>query len=281
MTVLAFERHGAGPRVVLVHGFTQTGRSFRAHAAALAADHEVVTVDLPGHGDSAAVEVADLDEAARLLGIAGGKATYVGYSLGGRVALHLALARPELVDHLVCVSVTPGIEDFAVREARRAADEALADRLERGAEASRRDEGRCETELLRDFLEREWLMGPLFRHLSAEAADVPTRLANTAAGLAQSLRTNGTGTQRPLFDRLGELNSAGVPVTIVAGADDQKFVAIARRMSEVLFGSPDRALVIEGSGHSVPFEVPERFLALVRQVVSDPATQRRAGRDRP
>ena len=105
------ERSGAGaPRLVLVHGFTQTGRSWSTIAADLARDHEVVLVDAPGHGGSGAVD-ADLPAGAALLGQAGGRGVYVGYSMGGRLALHLALAEPALVDGLVLLGATAGIDD--------------------------------------------------------------------------------------------------------------------------------------------------------------------------
>ncbi|HEX6785940.1 MAG TPA: alpha/beta fold hydrolase, partial [Acidimicrobiales bacterium] len=118
MTALHVERLGAGPRVVLVHGFTQTGRSWAPIAADLGRDHEVVLVDAPGHGGSSAGR-ADLTEGAALLGAAGGRATYVGYSMGGRLALHLALDHPDHVDALVLLGATAGIEDEEERAARR------------------------------------------------------------------------------------------------------------------------------------------------------------------
>jgi len=126
---LHVERYGetsaaGGDRLVLVHGFTQTGRSWRSVAAALAAGHDVVTVDLPGHGGSGAVH-ADLPRGGRLLGEAGGEATYIGYSLGARVVLHLALARPSQVTRMVLLGGTAGIDDPGERAERRASDERL------------------------------------------------------------------------------------------------------------------------------------------------------------
>ena len=114
-THLAAATRGRGPRLVLVHGFTQTGRSWAAAADHLAAGHEVVAVDAPGHGDSATIE-ADLPAGADLLGATGGRATYVGYSMGGRLCLHLAVARPDLVERLVLVE-----RDGGDRRPRRAA----------------------------------------------------------------------------------------------------------------------------------------------------------------
>ena len=118
-------------RIVLVHGFTQTGASWAAIADALADDgFEVITVDAPGHGGSSAVR-ADLWGGAELLTDTGGPATYVGYSMGARLALHAALLRPNVVRRLVLLGATAGIEDAAERAQRRTDDERLASELER------------------------------------------------------------------------------------------------------------------------------------------------------
>ncbi|HSN97039.1 MAG TPA: alpha/beta fold hydrolase, partial [Candidatus Nanopelagicales bacterium] len=106
MTQLYREVSGAGPRVALIHGFTQNGRCWGPLSDTLARDHEVVRVDAPGHGRSAALDVG-LWDAARLVGATCGAATYLGYSMGGRLCLHLALDRPDLVRALVLVGATP------------------------------------------------------------------------------------------------------------------------------------------------------------------------------
>ena len=267
---LASARSGSGRPVVLVHGFTQTGESWRRVAALLAASHEVTTVDLPGHGRSGDRRVADLGEAATLVGETGGPAVYVGYSLGGRCCLTLALSRPRLVEHLVLVGATAGIEEPLERAARRVADEALADRLDpRDGSAG---------QPVADFLEK-WLAGPLFAHLDAEQADVAARLANTGPGLASSLRTTGTGTQVPSWDRLAEL---AMPVDLVTGERDARFGEIAIRMARAV-GANARHTVVPGTGHAVPFEDPAAFAALVLRLVDrDPDGDRgRAPAARP
>jgi 2-succinyl-6-hydroxy-2,4-cyclohexadiene-1-carboxylate synthase len=235
---LASTTCGAGPRLVLVHGFTQTGRSWDALTGSLAADHEVVAVDAPGHGGSAAVR-AGLVDGAGLLGAAGGRATYVGYSMGGRLCLHLALARPQLVRRLVLVSATAGIEDPGERAARRQADEQLAASIERDG--------------LDAFLDR-WLALPLFATLPRDAAGLDDRRRNTAEGLATSLRLTGTGTQDSLWDRLGDLT---MPVLLVAGELDARFVGIAERMAGLIPGSSLE--VVAEAGHSVHLERPDAF----------------------
>ncbi len=237
---LAATTRGQGRRLVLVHGFTQTARSWAAVADHLLADHEVVAVDAPGHGDSGAI-AADLPDGARQLGATGGRATYIGYSMGGRLCLHLAVSRPDLIERLVLVSATAGIDDPAERQRRRAADEALADTIERDG--------------LESFLQR-WVAQPLFAGL--DDPDLDDRRRNTVAGLAASLRLAGTGTQQPLWARLPDLD---VPVLLVAGADDLKFVAAAERMSGLL---PRPTLeVIAGAGHTAHLEQPAAFLAVL------------------
>jgi 2-succinyl-6-hydroxy-2,4-cyclohexadiene-1-carboxylate synthase len=235
---LASTAQGTGERIVLVHGFTQTGRSWDRVAARLSGTWEVVTVDAPGHGASATIR-ADLPETAVMLGATGGPATYVGYSMGGRLCLHLALARPELARRLVLVSATAGIEDPGERAARRQADEQLAASIERDG--------------LDAFLDR-WLDLPLFATLPRDAAGLEDRRRNTAGGLATSLRLTGTGTQESLWDRLGELT---MPVLLVAGELDARFVEIAERMAGLIRGSSLE--VVAGSGHSVHLERPDAF----------------------
>ncbi len=213
---LLAERGGHGARVVLVHGFTQTGRSMTPLARLLEESHEVVTLDLPFHGRRPA-PAASLEEAAQLVGATCGRASYLGYSLGGRVCLTLALEQPELVHSLVLVGATPGLRSEADRAARRAADELLATRLEGPGEEGARREA---------FL-ADWLAGPLFSRLDAAQADLESRRQNSCAGLAAALRNLGTGSQQPSHERLGAL---AMPVLLLAGERDEKFSAIAEEM---------------------------------------------------
>jgi 2-succinyl-6-hydroxy-2,4-cyclohexadiene-1-carboxylate synthase len=235
------------PTVVLVHGFTQTLAVWEPVVSALRGVARVVRVDLPGHGGSAAVRLPFV-EAAAAVGAAGGPATYVGYSLGGRLCLRLALDHPELVAALVLVGASPGIADDGERTARRVADDALADTIERDGTAA--------------FLER-WLAQPLFASLPADAPGSEERLANPPAGLADSLRLLGTGVQQPLWERLGALR---MPTRLVVGAHDAKFTALAHRMAAQI-GAPARVDVVADAGHAVPLERPEAVAAIVRQVL--------------
>jgi len=237
---------GAGPpRLVLVHGFTQTGRSWRALARDLAADHEVVTVDAPGHGGSPTLG-AGLGDGARAIAEAAGAGIYIGYSMGARYVLRVALERPDVVRAMVLLGVNPGIEDPVERAARRDSDEELARRLERdGVDA---------------FLET-WVAQPLFASLPPSAADIEDRRRNTVAGLAASLRQAGTGADADVWDAVGGLQ---MPVLVLAGGADTKFGAIGQRLSEAIGGNATFR-VMPGAGHAAHLEQPAVFLRLVKE----------------
>ncbi|MGI8685896.1 MAG: alpha/beta fold hydrolase [Acidimicrobiales bacterium] len=229
-------------RLILVHGFTQTGRSWEPILPALH-DYDVVTPDLPGHGAKADVHVG-MEEAARLLGEEGGHGTYIGYSLGGRVALRLALDQPDLVERLVLVSASAGIEDDDDRAARKEADEALAAVIE--------DEG------IDAFL-AEWLAQPLFATLSAEKAGLEARGENTAAGLAASLRLLGQGSMEPLWLRLLDLR---MPVLVVAGELDEAYCLQAVHLGGWM-GEVASLALVPMAGHACHLEAPDRFVKLL------------------
>lgn len=235
---------GRGPRLVLVHGFAQTQACWGPVGDDLATDHEVCRVDAPGHGGSAEF-FAGLRTGARLIADQGGPATYIGYSMGGRFLLHVALANPELVRGLVLIGATGGIDDPAERAERKRVDEAMADRLEREGVAT--------------FLDA-WLAQPLFAGLSEPMQFREERRVNTVDGLAESLRQAGTGSQDPLWDRLHRIE---VPVLVVAGAADEKFAAAGHRLVDSIGANAELSLV-PGAGHAAHLEEPEAFLAVLR-----------------
>ncbi|MDQ6798850.1 MAG: alpha/beta fold hydrolase [Actinomycetota bacterium] len=246
-------REGPAPddRVVLVHGFTQTLRSWDPVVAGLAAHRAVVRVDLPGHGGSSALRMR-FTEAATVVGETGGAAVYVGYSLGGRLCLRLALDRPDLVRALVLVSASPGIDDAAQRAARRRDDELLARQLE--------------SEGTPDFMER-WLQQPMFAGLHPSAADRAARDSNPPDGLAAGLRLLGPGAQEPLWDRLAELD---MPVLFVVGEHDTKFGVVADRMAAAV---PRPSLArIPGAGHAAHLERPREWTEAVTAFLDEHQT---------
>jgi 2-succinyl-6-hydroxy-2,4-cyclohexadiene-1-carboxylate synthase len=243
MSLLGLERVGSGPALVWLHGFTQTKTSSHQFRSILTGTYEVLTIDLPGHGENAPI-TASLDESADLLADALPDRPFIlgGYSFGGRVALHFALRHPERVRHLVLLSATPGISDETERRARRERDETLATYIEAvGVDT---------------FLD-EWLAQPMFRALPRDDLERAAR-SSDAEGLANSLRFSGTGTQRDLTKPLSSLE---VPTLILAGAHDAKFVAEAARLHRSM---PKAAsALVPDAGHAAHLERPGAVAELI------------------
>jgi 2-succinyl-6-hydroxy-2,4-cyclohexadiene-1-carboxylate synthase len=214
--------------IIFVPGFTQSA----------AAWNEVLEgVDPDGVTVINRVDTSDTFEAcANRLGDAAGSGVYVGYSMGGRLCLRLALDRPDLVHALVLVSASPGLRTEAERAARVASDEAIARDIEReGVDA---------------FLKR-WLAQPMFASIPPGRAGIEDRRLLQAEYLAACLRVLGTGTMEPLWDRLAEL---AMPVLLVSGTRDPKFTAIAREMRDEI--GPNAEHVELDGGHALLLERP-------------------------
>jgi 2-succinyl-6-hydroxy-2,4-cyclohexadiene-1-carboxylate synthase len=217
----------------------------------LARDHQIVLVDMPGHGRSSDVSSTLVDGALQLAGV-GGRASYLGYSMGARFCLHVALACPWAVERLVLVSGTAGIDDPAERLDRQRADATMASELDPGEDGP-------EALPVEEFL-RRWMSAPMFAGIGPEADGLDERRRNTGPGLASSLRRAGTGTQLPLWEKLGRLS---MPVLVVTGQLDRKFTALGRRMTEAI-GTNARHVVITGAGHAPHLQRPDAVAELVR-----------------
>jgi 2-succinyl-6-hydroxy-2,4-cyclohexadiene-1-carboxylate synthase len=232
--------------LVLLHGFTQTGGSWQPVRHLLGARYRALAPDLPGHGQFAWRRPASFSACdAYVRALTDAPFTLAGYSMGGRIALHAALAVGARIRRLVLVGASPGLADPEERQKRRAADAALADRIEAiGVE---------------EFA-AEWGAQPLFAGMPrgiAEQAEADRR-RNTAPGLAAALRGLGTGAMPPLWDRLGELP---MPVELVVGERDGKFRAIAERMAAAIPAA--RLHVVDGAGHAVHLEQPGALAELL------------------
>ncbi len=265
---LCWEVRVAGPAdarpVLLLHGFTGRGTAWSSHPAALRrAGHRTVTVDLPGHGRSGTpadparigVERTADDLATILDAIHAAPADVLGYSLGARIALRLAVAYPAAVGRLVLESPSAGIADPGARETRRLADDDLAASIERDG--------------MKAFVDR-WERGPVFAtHAALDPRTVARqraiRLANCPDGLAASLRGAGQGVMTPLHDRLAALTA---PTLVIVGSLDP-----ARpRAEQVAAGIPAaRLAVIDGSGHTPHLERPAAFRRLALEFLQEDA----------
>ena len=241
---------GEGPPVTLLHWFTQSGRSWRELISRMPEGWKWIVPDLRGHGGTqtprgAACSMdactADLEALWDHLRVE--RTHLVGYSMGGRLALHVSARRPERVLSLLTIGAHAGLEEDA-RAGRRQGDEGLAERIERdGVEA---------------FVSY-WGSLPLFAGLErrgpAYVSEVRAeRLQNHAAGLACSLRGMGAGVMEPLWD---ELAGATFPCTFVAGQLDHGYVASARRLAATVRNG--RAEVVLRAGHPVHQERPDAF----------------------
>ncbi|MHB1517198.1 MAG: alpha/beta fold hydrolase [Acidimicrobiales bacterium] len=255
--ILACRSAGEGPRLVLAHGFTQTGQVWGGLDRELARERSVVQVDLPGHGGSAAFRTS-VPDGGDLLARTGGAGCYLGYSMGARFCLQVALDHPGLVDRLVLISGTAGIDSSEERRLRRRADERLAEQLD-PTDGSVAD-------TVESFL-RRWMANPLFGSIPPERDGFAERCTNSGPGLASSLRLAGTGTQRPLWDRLGSLD---LPVLIVCGERDAKYAELGRRMVDAI-GARARQVVVPGTDHAPHLQAPGSVGNLVRTFLDEGA----------
>ena len=247
---------GSGAPLLLLHGFTGNSASWSRLSDELASRHRVIAIDLIGSGATSAPRdpsryefeqvVDDLAEIAYQLDL--GRPTWLGYSMGGRLALGLALRHPDQVSALILESATPGIQNEEERLQRRAADETLARRIE---------------EIGVQEFANEWERFPMWASQSRLPPGVlqeqrEVRLHNNDVGLANSLRGMGQGAQPSYWDRLAEIRA---PVLLIAGALDRKFSGIAGQMGVRI---PDATLVVvPEAGHAVHLEQPQLFSGLV------------------
>jgi len=241
------------PPVLLLHGFTGSAESWSDVEGSLVnRGFAPVAVDLPGHGRDAGRKDADsftLEATLeRIASAVDGPFDLVGYSMGGRIALHLAAALPSRVRRLVLESGSPGLATGPERAARVAADRRLA--------------RRAVSEGIVGFV-RAWESAPLF----ATQEDLPRtildrqrarRLRNDVGSLAAALEGLGTGALPSLWDTLPELRT---PTLLLVGAEDRKFVEIAGRVCDAM-PNADRA-VVRGAGHCIHLERPSVWVDLV------------------
>lgn len=247
---LNVEVAGSGPAIVLLHGFTGSAAGWGRFGELLRERLTTVAVDIAGHGQSDKPDgiahyrmpqvAADLVTAVGMAGYE--RCAWLGYSMGGRTALHVAAAFPAAVERLLLIGASAGIADAESRAARVADDERLAQRII--------DEG------VPAFVDY-WESIPLFasqERLPEEtrAAIRRGRLACDPAGLANSLRGMGTGAQEPLHVRLGELQ---MPVLAMAGELDTRFAGIAHELAAAV--PRGRSAIAPGAGHAAQIENPE------------------------
>jgi 2-succinyl-6-hydroxy-2,4-cyclohexadiene-1-carboxylate synthase len=259
------ERSGHGTPLLLLHGFTGSIETWRPFLPALSASHDVMAVDLIGHGGSESPPDPARYSMPRcvedLVGILDyyvvARVAVLGYSMGARIALHLAMEAPEHISALILEGGSPGLDNPSERASRRAADEALAIEIERDGVAA--------------FVMR-WEQLPLFATQQRLPSEVRKalrmqRLRNTVTGLANVLRGLGTGTQDSLWDRVDEVH---VPVLLIAGEEDAAYRSISDAMVERM--PLAHLAVVPNAGHAVHLEQPEVFQDLVLRFLRAPVS---------
>lgn len=244
--------------LLFLHGFMGSGRDWVETVEALPGCR-CILVDLPGHGLSAGcpaglypMSQAALALLAVLDDLEVGRCVPVGYSMGGRLALHLALAHPDRCRALVVESGSAGLVSEREREARRQWDRAKASELEQqGLDA---------------FLD-DWYRQPLFHSISRDEARfaglMERRRHNDPAGLARSLRRMGAGSQDTLWEQLPGIR---FPWLAVAGELDSRYRKIMQDMVSV--SEKGRLATIPEAGHNTHFENPEAFSRTLREFLA-------------
>lgn len=242
------------PTLLLLHGFTGSGASWDALRAQFPAQYTIITPDIVGHGSAPKPEHIDaysMQQAAEaILAQVAGNFHLLGYSMGGRLALYMAVHYPQRVQSLILESASPGLKTQAEREDRKQRDDALADRIEQNGIA---------------WFAEFWESLPLWDNQSAalKRALRAQRLQNDPRGLANSLRGMGTGVMPSLWDDLPRLS---LPVLLLVGALDAKFLRINREMATRL---PNAALhILPQAGHTVHAEQPGAYVQQVQEFLS-------------
>jgi 2-succinyl-6-hydroxy-2,4-cyclohexadiene-1-carboxylate synthase len=247
------------PTVVFLHGFMGSSADWREIMAVIG-DHTFrIAVDLPGHGasiglppDAYTIEGATRAVIRTMDGLEVTRPIVAGYSMGGRLALYLALRYQERCARLFLESASPGLESAGERAARRVADESKAERLESGD--------------FEAFL-RHWYGQPLFASLAQDEdllyRTIEARRRNDPGELARSLRGMGTGSQPSMW---GELEHLSVPTLAVAGGLDEKYAGISSRMASM--NPRIESAVVPGAGHTVHAETPAEFISLLWRFVN-------------
>ena len=252
-----------GSPLVLLHGFTGSSESWGTFGDQLAEHHTLVSVDIVGHGASDSPRGVDhyrmgtaAGDVVRAVAWAGfERANWLGYSMGGRLALTVAAHHPSAVERLILVGASPGIESDDDRAARVRADELLASQIERDG--------------IRPFVDY-WESIPLFETQRALPPEIREairagRLKNSELGLANSLRGMGAGAQEPLHGKLADL---GVPSLLIAGEADAKYSALGATMARAMPCA--RATAIPDAGHAAHIEQPARTAQEVLAFLASP-----------
>ena len=237
------------PLILFLHGFLGSGNDWIEVIQFLLPHYNCLTLDMPGHGEtkliannnnpfentaSALIEFLDQQKIR--------KCYLTGYSMGGRIALFLALRYPHYFNKIVLESASPGLRTDKERNERIYQDEKIAQDLESG-----------------DFNSffKKWYNQPIFKGLTDHKNFnqlLQQREKSDFRKLAESIRFLGTGNQPSLWE---EINQNKIPILLITGEDDVKFQSIAHEMLKL--NEFIQVKVIENCSHNVHFQKSREF----------------------
>ena len=251
---------GEGSPLVFLHGFTGDTTTWSHVTSKLSGKYQCISIDIIGHGQSDSPEDAkrySMDAAAKDLQSIFAQlhieqATIIGYSMGGRLALHFTMIYPELVNALLLESASPGIENKEERRERSKRDHMLAEKIMKNG--------------LQSFVDF-WESVPLFATQQKLPKDVQEgirhqRLRQNPLGLANSLMGMGTGEQPSWWD---ELECMSFPVFLLVGDQDEKFLNIALEMKKR--NSTFQIVTFFNIGHAIHVEEPRKFGTIIEDLL--------------
>lgn len=253
---LSYEVSGEGRPLVLIHAGIADSRMWDAQFTTFAQQYRVIRYDMRGFGRSAMPPgpFAHHEDLHGLLSFLGIESAYlVGVSLGGRVAIDLALTHPELVAALIPAA--------SALDGHRWSDEARRRWAEIGAAVEGGDVARAvELEL------RMWVNGPTRTPEQVDAAVRERVRTMNAAIFARAADDSGEqGLEPPAIDRLGEIRA---PTLAIAGDRDMPdILAIADRLAAGIAGA--RKVVMPGVAHLLTMEQPVAFNRIVLDFLRD------------
>lgn len=256
---IAYQEETTLPSLVLLHGFLGSGLVFKKLIPHLKTFCNPITIDLLGHGNTEGAElhyrfstneqVADLSKliSEQLIG-----PTFLyGYSMGARLALQLALSKPELIQGLILESGTFGIDTETERQARQALDAARADLIMGNYNV-----------FLKDWSKKNLFKSPNSEREFPDVQEIqqkqnPTWMANSLLGF-------GTGTMPFIRDKIATL---ATPTQLIVGETDSKFVRINQTMNREI---PNCSLsIVKNSNHRVHLDQPEKSVEIIKTFITN------------
>ncbi|HCI71093.1 MAG TPA: 2-succinyl-6-hydroxy-2,4-cyclohexadiene-1-carboxylate synthase [Balneola sp.] len=246
------------PYLVLLHGFMGSSQSFKELIPSLSTFCNPITIDLLGHGETDGSEMhyrfASREQTADIIKLISEQFQYplflYGYSMGGRLALQIALQRPDLIQGLILESTTFGIENEQERQARQVLDAQRADSISGNFD---------------QFL-KEWELLPIFEsnslHKEAKILIKEIQKNQTPLWISNSLLGFGTGNMPCVKN---ELDKLAMPVQLFAGENDQKFTNVMATMQNRISNATLK--IFENANHRVHIEQIEEFVKSLKKFI--------------